>query len=323
MEVRLLSTAHKANELLGKTGLLPLVTALQSDSTRGRINGLTKKSRSIIILTMATTLSKKELKELRKLQELQKKNLDSKQNTVKWVAISVSSLLFLILFVGAVILAKQKNNPSLPTGNISTSFTAQGHELMARKGTEVPATNSAETSKAAVTIVEYADFQCPACKQYNPIIKNLLGIYPDQVRLIYKHFPISTIHKNAIPAGVAAEAAGAQGKFFDYGSVLYDKQEEWSNLPNPTEKFVSYATELGLNIDQFKNDLKNKDFEKTIEEQRNEGIKNGVNSTPSFFINGQKIENPPDVTGFQKYIDPLLKKSEAPVPTEANSLPLQ
>lgn len=260
----------------------------------------------------AQGMTKKELKQLHKLEKLQKQNLESKQNMVKWVVILVSSILFLTLFVGTILLAKQKKKQEAIQANTSREFSDVGWI----RG----------NATAGATLTEFADFQCPACRAYHPLVKTLLETYPQDLKVQYKQFPIFSIHKNAIEAGVAAEAAGRQGKFFELGDILYEKQLEWENEPKPQEKFLEYAKSIKLDMDKFKKDIEDKALKDRIETMRAEGIKNGVNSTPTFFINGKKItENPKDLSEFQKIIDEALK-STTPVtqasPAVSNTPPV-
>jgi protein-disulfide isomerase len=266
---------------------------------------------------MSEGLSKKQIKELHKLEKLQSRNLETKQNMVKWLAISFISVLFLIFFIVLIVVGKSKNAPKTADGK--PQFASSGGQARMGKleGVEL-STQSAKPNQKIVTMVEYADFQCPACKAYYPIVKNLLGLYPEQLKVVFKHFPISTLHKNAVAAATAAEAAGRQNKFFKLGDILYEKQDEWADLENPQDKFLSYAKEIGLDIEKFKKDQKDAAIAKAIEDDRNEGIKNGVNATPSFFIDGEKLENPPDIKGFQKTIDAKLGISgDVKTPTSA------
>ncbi|MDO8269223.1 MAG: thioredoxin domain-containing protein [Candidatus Levybacteria bacterium] len=273
---------------------------------------------------MAEGLTKKQIKELRKLEKLQSRNLEQKNNSVKWIAIAVVSALFLVLFVGIVLVAKNKNTPAANTG--STQFADTGHvRMITSKGEE--ATASADPSAQIVSIVEYADLQCPACKTYHPIVKELLAAYPDRVKLTFKHYPLVSIHPNAMPSALAAEAAGKQNKFFEYIDMLYEKQEVWSALPNPQAKFEEYAKALSLDLERFKKDQKDPSAEKSINDQREEGISNGVTGTPTFYLEGEKIESPVGIEEFKKLIDAKLKtatpqNSESTSPTSAPD-PLQ
>ncbi len=230
------------------------------------------------------------------------------QNTIKWLIISVVSLLFLASFIGLVINGKNRNKPQTVDGK--TQFTEKGMVRMSPLGNPGSGTTSAATNNPRVTLVEFADLQCPACRTYHPVVKELLDIYPGDVRLIFKHFPLIAIHPNAMAAAIAAEAAGQQGKFFEFVDLAYEKQGEWASLPNPEDKFAELAKALGLDVNKFKSALSDNALEDKVEEQRNEGIKNGVQGTPSFFINGVKIENPKDLEAFKQLVDKTLSEEK-------------
>jgi len=144
--------------------------------------------------------------------------------------------------------------------------------------------------KAPLTLIEFADFQCPYCGDAHPILKAVLKEYEGRVQFNFKHFPLLSIHKNALPAATAAEAAGVQGKFWEMHDLLFERQDEWSNDPKASSRFEEYAKEIGLDVDKYRADLKDDALGKKIDEQRNEGISVGVNSTPTFFLNGKRIE---------------------------------
>lgn len=269
---------------------------------------------------MAEGLTKKQFKELRKLEKMQARTLDEKNSTVKWIAISIVSALFLLLFVGIIVVAKNKNKPQ--TANGSVQFANTGHPRMLTKGGK-EASVSANPSTKAITMVEYGDLQCPACKAYHPLVLDVLKEYPEQLKLIFKNFPLTTVHKNAMAGAIAAEAAGRQNKYFQFVDMLYEKQLEWSELDNPQGKFEEYAKALGLNVEQFKKDQQDKAITNLINDERNEGIQNGVSGTPTFFINGKKIENPANLDAFKKIIDKELKETTGnnPPATSATSAP--
>lgn len=245
-------------------------------------------------------MSKKELKELRKLEEMRRNSMEKKANMTKWIAIGGISTIFLGFFLFLVI-SLRGNNPNLadPNSNTVVELSNSGEFRVASEST-VP------KEGRPVILTEFADIQCPACKQYHPIMASVLDLYPDTVVLNFKHFPISSIHPNALPSALASEAAGKQGKFFEMLDILYERQEAWSNLPDPKSLFSQYATEIGLNQEQFNKDITDQELAQKIEAQRTEGINAGVNSTPSFFINGVKIQNPSDISGFQAAIDAAL-----------------
>ncbi|KKR78377.1 MAG: Periplasmic thiol:disulfide interchange protein DsbA [Candidatus Curtissbacteria bacterium GW2011_GWA1_40_9] len=157
-------------------------------------------------------------------------------------------------------------------------------------------------STLPVTIIEFADIQCPACKQAQPIIEKMLEENQGNVYFVFRHYPLSS-HKNAKIAAQAAEAAGAQGKFFEMVHIQYLKQTDWSEKTNPREQFRSYAQELGLNIDQFNKEME--DLKSSIESDFALGNKAGVNSTPTFFINGQKYPGVIQAEKFKQIIDSI------------------
>ena len=159
---------------------------------------------------------------------------------------------------------------------------------------------------AKVTVVEYADFQCPACRAYQPLVSELYREYGDRVRFEYRHFPLNSIHQNAEEAAMAAEAAGEQGKFWEMTDMLFAEQAEWSPLGSPEEVFVEYAGKLGLDTARFSADLKSKDLLEKIRASAKEGTAAGINSTPSFFLNGSRIQ-PKNYDEFKGAVEQALQ----------------
>lgn len=256
-------------------------------------------------------MSKKELKEMRKIEEMRRNTLEKKANMTKWIAIGAVATIFLGFFIFLVI-SLRGSNPDLADPNNSATV-----ELSNSGEFRVASESTTPVEGREVVITEFADIQCPACKQYHPILKSVLDLYPETVALNFKHFPINSIHSNAMTSAIAAEAAGEQEKFFEMIDMLYERQEAWATLPDPEEMYIKYAQELGLDVEKFKQDLNNTELARRVESQRTEGINAGVNSTPSFFINGIKIQNPSDISGFQTAIDTILSQnSSEQMPTE-------
>ncbi len=166
-------------------------------------------------------------------------------------------------------------------------------------------------ASAKVNIVEFGDYQCPACASAHPKLKEVMEFYKDKdVNLVWRNFPLETIHPNARIGSEAAEAAGNQGKYWEMHDVLYEHQSEWSVPPDPTNTLVSYATSLGLNADQFKVELSQHLAKAVIDADLKDGQSLGVDSTPTFYINGVKLGNGnvPTVEDFKKAIDEALAK---------------
>ncbi len=143
-----------------------------------------------------------------------------------------------------------------------------------------------------VTLVEYADFECPACGQEYPIIKNLEAAYGDKVRFVYRNFPIPG-HVNGIPAAYAAGAAGLQGKFFEMENLLFTNQADWSTVDSATLATIldGYAKSLGLDMGKFHSDMSSDAVKAKIDKDAQSGVKAGVDSTPTFFLNGVEIQS--------------------------------
>ena len=158
---------------------------------------------------------------------------------------------------------------------------------------------------AKVTLIEYADFECPACKIYSTdILKKLADEYPGNLRMVYRHFPLPQ-HTKAIDAAKAAEAAGVQGKFWEMHDLLYEKQEDWIT-GNLKDKLFGYAESLGLDKAQFEKDFASDSVLKSIKDDENDGYSLRINSTPSFYINGKKVEIKNGYEDLKKAIDQAL-----------------
>ena len=154
-----------------------------------------------------------------------------------------------------------------------------------------------------VTLVEFGDFQCPACGAYEQIIRQVMVDNKDTLKFSYRHFPLMQIHKNALLAAKASEAAALQGKFWEMHDILYDKQEEWGEALNARELILLYANTLKLNVGKFTTDLESKIVEEKVLAELKEGTRLGVQGTPTFFINGKKVtDNPRDLAAFNKMI---------------------
>src|SRR5438270_4420331 len=132
-----------------------------------------------------------------------------------------------------------------------------------------------------VVVEEYGDYQCPPCGQLYPDLKQIEKEYGDQVQIVFHHFPLMKIHKNALVAAHAAEAARNQNKFGEMHDHLYRNQKEWSELEDPTPVFVSYARQLNLNIDQFTRDLQSNLIDQRISADIQRGTAQGVTGTPT------------------------------------------
>jgi len=152
---------------------------------------------------------------------------------------------------------------------------------------------------AKVILIEYSDFQCPACAAYYSMVKQI-GKEFKNVSVVYRHFPLSQ-HANARPAAQAAEAAGKQGKFWEMHDMLFENQTIWSGLTSADETFNTYARTLGLDVEKFKTDFNSAEIKTKIEADYQSGA-DQIDGTPTFFLNDKKLQNPKNYDEFRSII---------------------
>ncbi len=155
---------------------------------------------------------------------------------------------------------------------------------------------------APVVVVEFSDFQCPYCAKIQPLLEQVLKLYPNDVKLVYKNFPIAKLHKFAYKAAVAALAAGEQGKYWEYHDLLFKVYNRINDA-----RIVAIATELGLNMEKFKQDLTKKKFLNLVNNDYREGANAGVRGTPAIYVNGRHLKDR-SLLGFKTIINSELKK---------------
>ena len=167
------------------------------------------------------------------------------------------------------------------------------------------------SAKASVTVEEFADFQCPPCAGMSNVVKQMEQKYGDRLRIVYRHYPLRN-HANAVPAAVAAEAAGLQGKFWEMHDQLFKNQGGWSKAENPRTLFAGYAAAIGLDPERFAKDMESEKLKARVTADQERATSMGVSRTPSLFINGQVLPtdqlSPP---GLQAAIDAALSGKQA------------
>ncbi len=216
-----------------------------------------------------------------------------KNNQLLWAVLGV---VIVIIVAAAAYFASLGSTPGANLGKLNREVDATDWRLG-------PAT-------AKVTLVEYADFECPACAAYAPVVKQLLAAYPNDVAVVYRHFPLAQ-HRSAKLAASYAEAAGRQGKFWEMNDRLFATQSTWTTQ-TPAENetyFNNLAKELALNLTTLQTDLKDPAIMAKITSSYAEGEASGVDSTPTFFLNGVQISNPRSENDFKVLIDALLASS--------------
>lgn len=174
-------------------------------------------------------------------------------------------------------------------------------------GTPAPVTSADHVrgpENAPVTIIEYSDFECPACAAYYPVVEKLVAEASTTVRFVYRHFPLYPLpHKNAFIASQASEAAALQGKFWEMYTLLFDNQTEWAGTNKAESIFEGYATRIGLNVEAYKKDFASEAVEARIDKDKTEAQSLHVNATPTFFVNGKAIANPQGYEQFKTIIE--------------------
>jgi protein-disulfide isomerase len=164
-----------------------------------------------------------------------------------------------------------------------------------------------QNENAAVRLVEYGDFQCPACGAYFSIIKQLEAHFGDKLGFQFINYPLVSIHPNAMSAHRAAEAAHRQGKFWEMHDLLYQNQNSWSSSKSAASIFEGYAQDLGLDLAKYRQDLESSEIQALISADIKAGQGAKITATPGFVLDGKKIEdNPRDLESFTKLIDEAI-----------------
>lgn len=161
---------------------------------------------------------------------------------------------------------------------------------------------------AKVTLTEFGDYQCPACRKYSPILKNeILPKFEGKIKFVFLNYPLP-VHKNAQAAAQAAEGAALQNKFWEMHDLLYEKQPEWENDKDPINKFESYARQIGLDLGKFQQDYASQKVADIINNQAALGDAFNISGTPTFLVNGTQVDNKNGSEGLKQAIEKALNQ---------------
>lgn len=245
---------------------------------------------------MEDKLTKNEKKELRKLEWQEKAKLEERNAKIKKYSIWAGA----VTVIGLVIwgLFAIVTSPTTPTSQKVNIAPISAKDFT--KG----------DPKAKITLVEYSDFQCPACAAYYPLVKQLLDEYKDKIYFTYRMFPLTNIHPNSHISAQAAYAAYKQNKFSEMEDLLFTNQKDWSPASDPRGIFMDYARQLKLDAKKFEGDMNSDEAKKYVNDSENQALSEGMNSTPTFILNGVKIKNPAGYEEFKKLIDNELNKKQ-------------
>jgi len=191
-----------------------------------------------------------------------------------------------------IIFGRKKTNDS------NNAFVATPAQVSVSAATPLPQASPTATIpiekpnvkvSSPVVLEEYGDYQCPPCGLLYPVLKDIEHEYGKQLQIVFHHFPLTKIHKNAMNAARAAEAARNQGKFWEMHDRLYRNQNAWKDLDDPRPMFIQYARDLGLNTDRFTRDLDSPDVEQRIAADMQKGTSIGITGTPTLLIDGNML----------------------------------
>ena len=228
-------------------------------------------------------------------------------NKIGWIIFSA----VVVLILGGLIVWTRMANPPIDLSGVENNSVIAASEQNGNIGDHV--TGKTDSN---IRLVEFGDFQCPSCGGAAPNVNTLMDEYGDRVALVFRNFPLTTIHPNARAASATAEAAGLQGKYWEMHDLLYERQGDWSNqdATKRTETFNQYAEEVGLDIEKFKTDVASANVGKKISFDQALGKREGVSATPTFYLNGEKLDEETssgivqgDLTKIKAKLDELLK----------------
>ncbi len=228
-------------------------------------------------------------------------------NKVGWIIFTV---VVVGVLGGLVAWARISNPPTDLTGVENNSVIS----ALQQNGNIADHVTGSDSKK--VILLEYGDFQCPSCGGAHPGVKALIEEYGDKVTFIFRNFPLTTIHPNARAASAVAEAAGLQGKYWEMHDLLYENQNDWSSLDasKRTATFDTYAESLKLDMDKYNTDLVSSEVNKKISFDQALGKSVSVSATPTFFLNGEKVDDATagslvqgDSTAIKAKLDALIK----------------
>jgi protein-disulfide isomerase len=163
-------------------------------------------------------------------------------------------------------------------------------------------------ARAPVTLVEYGDFQCPFCGQAFSVLREIEARFRRDLRFVFRHFPLTEIHPYALVAAEAAEAAGAQGKFWSMHDRLYQNQPAFE-----LDDLIAYASDIGLDVTAFTEDLGSNRHRERIHRDFIGGVRSGVNGTPCLFINGERFDGPAETIQLARAIEDARRQSHVEV----------
>ncbi len=236
--------------------------------------------------------------ELRKQEKLEMERTAKRKKVVRQTALWFSVIAGIGLVIWGMIYFVSREKPVLTNDSAAIENIIFADDIV--KGNK----------DAKVILIEYSDFQCSACAFYYPIVEKLSEEFGDKLAIVYRHFPLPN-HQHAKPMAYATEAAGRQGKFWEMHDMIFDNQKEWAaqSVMKGEKTIEEYAKSLELNIEQFEKDFESKEIKEKVEKHYRGGVKADVTYTPTFFLNGEKIQNPRNYEEFRNIINQAISNN--------------
>jgi protein-disulfide isomerase len=199
----------------------------------------------------------------------------------------------IVALLGGLIIYSRLSSPSIDVSGIENNSIVAASDQNGQIGD-----HAYGNTDSKVILLEYGDFQCPSCEGAHPQVKEVMEEYKDRVLFIFRNFPITSAHPNARAAAGAVEAAGLQGKYWEMHNLVFESLAEWNTLTgsNRTNKFTDYARSLELDVDRFVSDMGSEAVNKKISFDQALGKSFNVTSTPTFFLNGNEIDEETSAT---------------------------
>lgn len=226
-------------------------------------------------------------------------------NKVGWIIFGLVA----VLILGGLVVWARITNPPIDVTSIENNSIVAASDQNGNIGDHVKGSDKNE-----ILFIEYGDFQCPSCGGAYPNVKTLLDEYGEDVTFVFRNFPLTSMHPNALAAAASAEAAGLQGKFWEMHDLLFENQSDWTNANTEqrTVIFRGYASALALDMEKFDVDLASKNVTQKINFDMALGKSAGTTATPTFFLNGAKVEGAVadgivqgDLSGIRAQLDQL------------------
>jgi protein-disulfide isomerase len=198
----------------------------------------------------------------------------------------IAGVLLIAIIAGVLLLRSRGNNDISPQQPVESS------------------------SPSVVTLEEFGDYQCPPCAQLHPTIKEIKQQFGPNLNFVFRNLPL-TIHKNALIAAQAAEAARVQNRFWEMHDFLYQNQDVWKDDKNPEARFVKYAGDLGLDAARFEQDLAGDQVRFRIQADLDAASRLGINATPTILINGRQLKaEATNAAGIRKGIELMISRQQ-------------